>query len=78
MCNLPVIALFRPHIRESGAQHCTFTSRTKLEGIHARMQVGLTVVVHLHLEERVASVFVLLYQQLRQYLYFCTSQPGRR
>ena len=27
------------------------------------------------LEERAASVFVLLYQQLRQYLYFCTSQP---
>ena len=27
------------------------------------------------LEERVASVFVLLYQQLRQCLYFCTSQP---
>ena len=30
------------------------------------------------LEERVASVFVLLFQQLRQYLYFCTSQPGGR
>ena len=28
------------------------------------------------LEERVASVFVLLYQQLRQSLYFCTSQPA--
>ena len=26
--------------------------------------------------ERVASVFVLLYQQLLQYLYFCTSQPA--
>ena len=26
------------------------------------------------LEERVASVFVLLYQQRRQYWYFCTSQ----
>jgi hypothetical protein len=26
--------------------------------------------------ERLASVFVLLYQQLRQYLYFCTSPPG--
>jgi hypothetical protein len=25
---------------------------------------------------RVASVFVRLYKQLRQYLYFCTSQPG--
>ena len=30
-----------------------------------------------HLEQRVASVFVLLYQQLRQYLDFCTRQPGR-
>ncbi len=28
------------------------------------------------LEGRAASVFVLLYQQLRQYLYCCTSQPG--
>ena len=28
------------------------------------------------LEERGASVFVLLYQQLRQSLYFRTSQPG--
>jgi hypothetical protein len=28
------------------------------------------------LEERVASLFVLLYQQLRQNLYFCTRQPG--
>ncbi len=28
------------------------------------------------LEERVASVFVLLYQHLRQYLYFSISQPG--
>jgi len=26
-----------------------------------------------HLDERVASVFVLLYQELCQYLYFCTS-----
>ena len=30
------------------------------------------------LQQRVASVFVLLYQQLRQYLYSCTSQPGTR
>ena len=27
-------------------------------------------------EPAAASVFVLVYQQLRQYLYFCTSQPG--
>ena len=29
------------------------------------------------LEEHVESVCVLVYQQRRQYLYFCTSQPGR-
>ena len=28
------------------------------------------------LQQRVASVFVRLYQQLRQYLCCCTSQPG--
>jgi hypothetical protein len=30
----------------------------------------------LRLEERDASVSVLLYQQLREFWYFCTSQPG--
>jgi hypothetical protein len=28
------------------------------------------------MKKRVASVSVLLYQQLLQYLYFCTNQPG--
>jgi len=27
-------------------------------------------------KEAAASVFVLLYQQLGQYLYFCSSEPG--
>ncbi len=31
---------------------------------------------HRTLTGALASVFVLLYEQLRQHLYFCTSQPG--
>ena len=46
MSDLPLVANLAPHVREASLHRGTSVGLAQLEGVHARVKVGLAVVEH--------------------------------